>query len=217
MHMVEPGCWWITIELNYKIKIDGYVSVNFEAFEKVVDLLGGVSIELSEKEARYLNTTNYISKKENRNVKAGVNLLNGNQVMGYVRIRKVETLEGLHYDYGRVARQQRVLKSIFSSYVSPKNLFNILSITKKGLYYVTTNLTQDQIETAMEAIVENRITTLETYRIPVDGAFDDPKTYNGIGYPLVLDWDVNRVKLYQFIYDESEEAARQALDRIAMQ
>jgi LCP family protein required for cell wall assembly len=200
-----------TIELNYKIKIDGYVSVDFKSFEKIVDLLGGVTIELGKEEAKYLNTTNYISKKSNRNVKAGVNKLNGNQVMGYCRVRKVKTLGGANNDYGRIVRQQRALKAIFDSYKSPKNLFKILSVTKKSLGYVTTNLTQSQIEKAVEDMVENKIKKLDTFRIPVDGAFDAPRKYNGIGYPIVLDWDTNRIELYKFIFDESEKEAKTAL------
>jgi len=201
-----------TIELNYKIKIDGYVSVDFKSFEKIVDLLGGVSIELGKEEAKYLNSTNYISKKSNRNVKAGVNQLNGNQVMGYVRVRKVKTLGGSTNDYGRIERQQRALKAIFNSYKSPKNLFKILSVTKESLGYATTNLTQKQIEKAMEGIIENRIKTLDTIRIPVDGAFDAPRKYNGIGYPLVLDWEANRIELYKFIFHDSKKEAVAALD-----
>lgn len=201
-----------TIELNYKIQIDGYVSVDFKSFEKIVDLLGGVTIELGKEEAEYLNTTNYISKKSNRNVKAGINKLNGNQVMGYCRVRKVKTLGGVNNDYGRIVRQQRALKAIFDSYKSPKNLFKILSVTKEILGYVTTNLTQSQIEKAMEDIVENRIKTLETFRIPVDGEFDAPIKYNGIGYPLVLDWDANRIELYKFIFHETKKEAIAALD-----
>jgi LCP family protein required for cell wall assembly len=200
-----------TVELNYKIKIDGYVSVDFKSFEKIVDLLGGVTIELGEEEAEYLNTTNYISKKSNRNVKAGINKLNGNQVMGYCRVRKVKTLGGANNDYGRIVRQQRALKAIFVSYMSPKNLFKILSVTKESLGYVTTNLAQSQIEKAMEDVVENRIKTLDTFRIPVDGAFEAPKKYNGIGYPIVLNWDTNIIELYKFIYHDTEEEAIAAL------
>lgn len=200
-----------TIELNYKIKIDGYVSVDFKSFEKIVDLLGGVTIELGKEEAKYLNKTNYISKKSNRNVKAGVNKLNGNQVMGYVRVRKVKTLGGVNNDYGRIVRQQRALKAIFDSYKSPKNLIKILPVTKKCLGYATTNLTQDQIEKALEAVVENRITKLDTFRIPVDGAFESPRRYNGIGYPLVLDWEENRIELYKFIFSDSKKEAKEAL------
>ncbi len=203
-----------TIELNYKIKLDGYVSVDFESFEKIVDLLGGVDIELGEKEAKYLNTTNYISKKSNRNVKPGMNHLNGNQVMGYCRVRKVETLGGKNSDYGRIVRQQRTLEAIFNAYKS-KSFFKLLPLAKECLAYVNTNLSQKQIEDAMEAVVENKIRTMETFRVPVDGAFESPKKYNGIGYPLVLEWDTNRVELYKFIYNDSDSEAQNALAKLS--
>lgn len=200
-----------TIETNYKVQIDGYASVDFKSFEEIVDMLGGVTIELGKEEAAYLNKTNYISKKENRNVHAGVNQLNGNQAMGYCRVRKVKTLGGANNDYGRIVRQQRVLKAMFDSYVAPRNMLQLLPITKQGLGYVTTNLSQKQIEKAMEAVVENRITTMETSRIPVDGTFDAPKKYNGIGYPLVLNWEKNRVEIYKFIFGDTQEEAEAKL------
>ncbi len=202
-----------TIEHNFKIELDGYVSVNFESFEEIVDLLGGVDIELGKKEANYLNTTNYISKKANRNVKPGWNHLNGNQVLGYCRVRKVETLGGISSDYGRIVRQQRALNAIFDSYKS-KSFFKLLPLAKECLGYVNTNLSQKQIEDAMAAVVENKIRTLETFRVPVDDAFDDPKKYNGIGYPLVLDWDKNLTELYKFIYSDSETEAQAALAKL---
>ena len=146
-----------TIEKNYKIPISGYAFVDFDDFEGLVDLLGGVTIELGKEEAAYLNKTNYISKKSNRNVVAGKNKLNGNQVMGYVRVRKVKTLGGANYDYGRVVRQQRALGAMFDSLMSSKNLFKILSISKEGLGYVTTDLNQKQMEKMLESVVENKI------------------------------------------------------------
>ena len=133
-----------TIEENYKIHIDGYASVDFDAFEKIVDLLGGVEIELGKEEAKYLNRTNYISKKSNRNVVAGKNQLNGNQVMGYVRVRKVKTLGGANFDYGRVVRQQRALSAMFDSLMSSKNLFKILPISTQALSHVTTDLRSEE-------------------------------------------------------------------------
>ena len=53
-----------TIAKNFGIKIDNYCVVDFSTFEKVINKVGGVEISLEEKEAKYLNTTNYISKKK---------------------------------------------------------------------------------------------------------------------------------------------------------
>jgi LCP family protein required for cell wall assembly len=202
-----------TIEENYLIDIKGYASVNFKSFEKIVDSLGGIDIELGKKEAKYLNTTNYISKKENRNVKAGMNHLNGNQVLGYCRVRKVETLGGINNDYGRIVRQQRALSAIFDELKS-KNIIKQIETVKECLGYVTTDLSEGQINKSIEDVAENKIKKLDTFRVPVDGAFDAPKKYNGIGYPIVLDWEKNRVELFQYIFLDTESEAKAALEKL---
>ena len=195
------------VEEMYRIDIDGYACINFESFEKVIDYLGGISIELGEAEAKYLNTTNYISKPEHRNVNSGWNNLNGNQALGYCRIRLVETLGGATDDYGRTLRQRRVLRAVFNKYKS-KNIFDLISISKNILGYVKTNVTQSQIEKALEDIVENKIIKMDTMRVPVNGLYDDPLEHNGITYPLVLDWDANVMELYKFIYLDTNEEAK---------
>lgn len=200
------------IEDKFRIKIDGYAYINYGSFEKIVDYLGGISIELGDKEARYLNTTNYISERENRNVKPGMNVLNGNQALGYCRIRLVETIGGANDDYGRTLRQRRVLKSLFNKYKS-KNMFDLIRISEYILGYVKTNVTQAQIEKAIEDIVENKITDMDTIRIPVNGAYEAPKIHNGVKYPIVYDWDENIMELYRFIYLDSEEESKVNLEK----
>lgn len=191
-----------TIEQNYKIHIDGYASVNFEDFEAIVDLMDGVDLELSKKEANYLNNNNYISNPENRNVVAGVNHMNGNQLLGYCRVRYVETPEGVKNDYGRTLRQRKALTALFDK-VKSKSLVSLISLTQDCLPYVTTSLSADQISELIEEVVENKISTIETLRLPVDGMFDDPKKFENTTYPLVYDWDKNINELYQFIYGET--------------
>lgn len=200
-----------TIEQNYRVKIDGYAFINFEAFESLVNLLGGVPIQLGEQEAKYLNTTNYISNKAYRNVVPGWNTLNGNQALGYVRVRRVPTLGGANDDYGRTLRQRRVMSAIFNQYKG-KNLFDLLSVTQKCLGYVKTDVTQKQIELMLEDVVENMISSLDTFRVPVNGMFDDPSSYDGVSSPLVLDWDSNIKELHKFIF--LDEEANTAADNL---
>lgn len=200
------------IEENYRIKIDGYACINFESFEKVIDYIGGIPIELGKEEAHYLNTTNYISNPSNRTVKAGMNVLNGNQALGYCRIRGVKTLGGATDDYGRTLRQRRVLSAIFNKYKS-KGFLELLFLSNEILGYVKTDVSRSQIEKALEDIIENKITTMDTKRIPVNGAFEDPIEYNDISYPLVLDWDANIMELYQFIFLDTKEEAMVNLEK----
>lgn len=186
-----------TVQENFKIHIDGYASVNFESFEKIVDLLGGVDIELGATEAKYLNTTNYISNPSYRNVKAGWNTLNGNQALGYARVRKVATLGGANNDFGRTLRHRRLLNAIFDKYKS-KSIIELGTIMYDILPMIKTNLTSQQISDVIEQVVENRITTVDNYRIPVEGCYKDGK--NEHGYVILLDFEANRQKMYEYIF-----------------
>lgn len=76
------------VESLYQVDIDSHLVINYASVPKVIDAAGGVEITLTKQEADYLNSTNYISKKKNRNVKPGKQLLNGDQATGYLRIRK---------------------------------------------------------------------------------------------------------------------------------
>lgn len=195
-----------TIELNYKIAIDGYASVNLEDFESVIDVLGGVDIELSEEEAKYLNTENYVSDYSNHNLKPGMNHMNGNQVVGYCRVRKVKTIEGEDSDYGRIARQKRVLTALFEQYMST-NILDLYDMTGKCLSFVTTDLSESMIENVIQKVVDNKIMTLDNFRLPVDGAYYDTKEEGPLTYSLVYDWDENIIQLYQFIYGDTYSEA----------
>ncbi|WP_455718192.1 LCP family protein [Anaerosporobacter sp.] len=202
-----------TIERNYKIHLDGYVSVNFESFEKIIDLLDGVEIQLGAKEAQYLNTTNYISNKAYRNVTEGMNLLNGNQALGYCRVRKVPTYDGVNNDFGRTLRQRRVLNAIFEKYKN-QGIVQLINTTNTCLGYVTTNLSTGQIEQLLNAALEINLSTIEMKSIPIEGSYEAPKKYENTTYPILLDWDVNIIDLYKSIYGDTDEEAMNHLSTI---
>ncbi len=202
-----------TIEQTYDVKISGYACVNFSSFEKVINRLGGIDIELGEKEARYLNKTNYISNPEYRNVKAGWNHLNGNQALGYCRVRKVVTLGGANNDYGRTVRQRRVISAIIAKYKSTK-LTDLISLTQDLLGYVHTNLSEDQIHDLLTEIVNNGISETVSMRLPAEEYFKDSGEtgiFNGtktVTYTLVIDdyIEENIKAFHKFLFlDEDEE------------
>jgi len=198
-----------TIERNFGIQIDGYVIVNFEGFEDIIDKLGGVEIELTEAEAEYLNTHNYISKKKYRNVVPGKQVLNGNQALGYCRVRYVISSDHQAGDFGRTERQRRVLLTLFDKYKS-QNPMQMMKIAQKLLEYVSTNLDNAEIlEYITEAIMLG-CDTMETLNIPVEapGSYDGGTAPAGLGKAWVfqIDWDMNRAELINFIYGSSHMA-----------
>ncbi len=188
-----------TIETNFDLKIDGYVLVNFDSFEYIIDRIGGVTIKLSQAEADYLNTTNYISEEYNRNVYAGTITLNGNQALGYARVRYVPN-GNQSGDFGRTQRHRILLTAIYNKMMS-KSLTDILGLLPEMLGLVTTNLTRTQCIEYVTALVNMGGAELETLRLPVEGAY---KITSIRGMSVVLPQTItkNVIALHDFIFEE---------------
>lgn len=197
-----------TIELNFGIPIDGYVVVNFQGLEDIIDILGGVEVTLTSSEAWYLNSTNYISKYEYHTLVEGTQVLNGNQAVGYCRVRYQTANNGEHDDFGRTYRQRYVLTSIFNAY-KHKSPTEMIEIANKIIPYISTNIERaDLINyiTLGASLVAQGATELETLRIPVDHTY-----YGGsilCGYQnsdaLTIDYTENIRIMNNFMYGPDE-------------
>lgn len=95
-----------TIEKNYKIDIDYYVAVDFSSFVDIINALGGLTVEVQEYEANYINrTTRY-------NIAHGPAVtLNGEEALVFARIRKSDS----DSDVSRTRRQRMVITSLIQS------------------------------------------------------------------------------------------------------
>lgn len=173
------------------IRPDGYVKVGFEGFEKIVDKLDGVEVTLTAEEAEYLNTHNYISKEEYRNVTPGVQVLNGNQALGYCRVRYVANCNGTRYDYGRTERQRMVLSNLFERY-KEAGIMNWTKLLKEVLGYIETDISEATLEQLIFAVYDNKITTMEQQQLPAKGTYESPGAVGAVTSPLVVDWEKNR-------------------------
>lgn len=199
-----------TIATNFNIELDGYVEVGFAAFTKIIDKVGGIELELTESEASYLNSTNYIRNKKSRNVKVGKQNLNGAQALGYCRIRKggVTTINGLRDDYGRTWRQRTTINAVFNK-IKKLPMTDWLDIANVVLKKVTTDLTNEQITEYLKDAVSLGTTTINQMQVPVQGYFRSG--YNGeysCGSCIVMTsggtaWDTsaNAEALNQFVFD----------------
>ena len=190
-----------TIEQNFGIDIDSYVKVDFEGFEHIIDLLGGLRISLTARESNYLNTTEYISKPEQRNTIAGYQNMTGAQVLGYCRVRFVPTAEGITNDIGRNYRHRVVLKAIFDQ-CKNKNLGELISIMGQCFKYVSVDANLEQLASdCLMAVIENKMFDIETLQMPKNGASKNA-TINGAAVVLFTPEDVDL--LQNFLYGEEE-------------
>ena len=191
-----------TLNENFGIYIDGYVKVNFQGFSDVIDAVGGVEVELTEDEAEYLNTTNYISKKKYRTVVPGKQTLNGNQALGYCRVRKRACITGENDDYGRTARQRLVISNVFDK-VKKMRLFDLLGLAYDALPMITTNIPKKQIISYVKLAASMNLKKIDTFRIPADGTYTGQKVMLGnvSAQVLVPDLEANKQAILDFMYD----------------
>lgn len=125
-----------TIERNFKIDIDHYVAVDFSSFRDIIDALGGITVEVQEYEANYINRTN-----PDFHIEPGPAVkLTGKQALVFARIRKSD----YDSDVSRTRRQRQVITSLIQS---AKNAsLSQLNNTLDALFaYVKTDLTKSQI------------------------------------------------------------------------
>ena len=193
-----------TISLNYNIQLDGCVLVNFEDFENIIDKLGGIEITLTAGEAKYLRSTNYISDPNNRNVIAGTQVMNGNQALGYSRVRKVSTITGNNNDYGRTDRHRIILNAIFDKYKTTSKV-ELVPIMTSILSMITTDIDNATFEVLLNTFIDMNIGTsdLEQLRIPANGTFTDNVKVRGMDV-VIPDLDTNIEILHNFIFGEEE-------------
>lgn len=196
---------YATIEKNFGITPDSYCLVRFDDFEKIVDSVGGVDITLSAKEAKYLNKTNYISKPEYRTVKEGVNHMNGNQVLGYCRVRYVAK-DGEKNDFGRTTRHRVAISALIDK-VKDLGYADLVRVGLECLPMVTTDVTEVEIERYTQMILDigGKDITIKEMRIPMDGTYK----FVTIRKMSVTQLDIakNREALHDFIYGEYVENA----------
>ena len=160
-----------------------------------------MDITLANNEAAYRNRTNYISNPKNRNVKEGLNHMNGNQALGFARVRYVATKNSEKNDFGRITRHREVIEAIIDK-VKSLNYFQLFNVAMQCLPFVTSDLMADDIETYLNMVMSVGIENfeIEEYRIPGDG------TYNFVTIRkmsvLQIDIPKNREKLHEFIYGD---------------
>lgn len=187
-----------TIEKNFDIKLDGGVLVDFNNFENIINMLDGLEIELTSAEAKYLNTTNYISKKEYRNVVAGKQVLNGNQVLGYSRIRKRATITGANNDYGRTDRHRIILNAIFNKYKT-RSKADLASTMIKIIPMLSTDIDSSEFAELLNIFVETGISKIDQLRIPADGTFTENVEVRGMDV-LIPDIEKNIEILHNHVF-----------------
>lgn len=152
-----------TLEENFGVVPDGCIEVDFSQFAQIIDVLGGVELELREDEAEL------ISQETGTQLEPGLQVLDGTQTLSYARIRRLDA-DG---DFSRTQRQRTVLGKLLDRY-RDASFVTVAKVLGKICPMVTTDLSTREllsIAVSLFPLLSQLETT--TQRVPADGAYRD--------------------------------------------
>lgn len=168
-----------TLFNHFGVEIHGNVEVNFSGFAKIIDLLGGVDITLTKKEANKLN------EQEGWNLKPGYQRLNGAEALRYSRLRQIDS------DFKRTDRQRKVLLSLIDAYKN-RPLSEMLDLLDEILPLITTNIEKNQIRSYLiELFPMLAKVKVGSMRIPVEGTFTPGLVHISEGYMASCQYNID--------------------------
>ncbi|OPX50132.1 LCP family protein [Clostridium thermobutyricum] len=189
-----------TINQNFSMNLDKYLMVNFWGFESIIDILGGIEVDIKDYEIdqlnKYIGEQHDAKEKSPKIVHPGVQLLDGQQALSYARIRK--TGNG---DYERTDRQRRVLSIIAEKFkdVSP---LKYPSFMTEMLPHIKTNI--EPFALLNYAYTASKFPSLdfEQLRLPLEDLSKSSPSYKSFGWVLLIDKEQNGKVLNDFIYKD---------------
>ena len=226
----QPWTCVATVNKNFGLNIQNFVAINFFGVEEIIESLGGVDIDLTQKEARAINT--YLSKRKlynskgerishgttiantydnhsegrkNLKEKKGVQHLDGLQGLMYGRLRSIDN------DFVRTARTRHLLDSLLKPTMAriKKGELDIVNMIADWSRYFYTQMPLSDIATIATGVlknlslsdIESATTMISEFRIPEDKTYSY-QTIGGSSVTVMNDQRKTTEALHQFIYGE---------------
>lgn len=203
------------LNLNLDLNITEYVTVDFTALTKTIDLLGGLDIDLTREEVIHINNYNRGDEQATGTAEAsGVEYepldvppeeeggtgithtyhLNGSQAVSYARIRYTTG-----NDFRRASRQRLVLAKIMEK-AQGADLGTLNAVLDAVLPLVTTNLQNTQIISMVQPLLSYSLTEENQTGFPFALITDTGGELTGEDciIPVTLEYNVERLHEYLF-------------------
>ena len=191
-----------TLETNYNVRIDNYISVDFVQMAKLVDLLGGVDLYVQEAEIPHINKgASWMQEKYGIGgdtaglYTEGYQHLNGVQTVSFCRIRYVG-----NNDYERTERQRRVLIALREK-TDALSLAELETVVLRILEMTDNDVGPISTVKVLRVVKDARNWEQIENRVPYDGMFT---SQNEILTPTDMGATIS--KLRSLIYGENPTA-----------
>ena len=205
-----------TIQNNFGIQIDRYAVVDFNGFREIIDILGGIEMELTQDEIDYINYQLYKNGQSNGKYttikeKPGLINLNGKEALWYARDRGLTIGEDGNEigisgdDWDRTSRQRKLLTKITKDF-KDADIGQIISIVNSAAPYIRTNLKKDEIKDLVFNSLKYMKYDMEQSSVPQEGLWDyneeGDEIWEVAGSCIVInDLEKQRIVLRNFIYE----------------
>ncbi|MBS4009055.1 MAG: LCP family protein [Clostridium sp.] len=173
-----------TVEALLGVQLQHYVFTNFDGFASLVDILGGVEVDVPRRMV-------HLSVKNPINLRAGKQLLSGEQALQYVRYRS--DAEG---DFGRMRRQQEFLKLVSAELLRPRTLLKLPRLLEEAATHIRTDMSLQQLLAFSRRAAKLNLEEVVTVTLPGQGININSVSYVKID-EAVLQETVRRYLLWQ--------------------
>ena len=184
------------INENFGTNIDKYALISMAGIAEVIDLVGGLDLDVTEAERKALNKGLFdlsgLSGMEKLQQSGEKVHLNGNQATAYARFRKIDS------DYVRTERQRTVLIALAEKIRGGASAGTLLTIVDVLLEYVETNLSLVEIMSLASVGLTADLSSAKQLRLPADGTFESGMFGNV--WCIKPNFDKNKKILREFIY-----------------
>lgn len=190
-----------TLYDNFGIEIDHNIEIDFDAFIKAIDMLGPISIELTEAEADYLNADDFWVYYD---VEPGWTYLDGMGALSFARMRKAAGDN--ESDIIRTSRQRRLIEAILDQ-LRTKSVSELTAIANEVLPLISTSMSTSQITESLLTLLP-MLSELEIQAggtCPAESKGDMVDIYGDGMYHSVLRFDVATTKKAMRAITEGEE------------
>lgn len=193
---------------NFDLPIDDYATFNWKAVVDAINVLGGIDIEITDKEFAYINgfiteTVNSTGVGSVQLTQPGMNHLDGVQAVAYARLRLMDT------DFNRTERQRKVLGLAMEK--MKKADFKTLRTLIGAVYpQISTSIGVDDIL----GLAKNA----DKYYIGQTSGFPFSHTETKVGKKscvIATTLESNVAQLHAFLYDQADYQPSAAVKEIS--
>ena len=164
-----------TLNDNFDLNIEDFITVNFTAVAESIDLLNGVEINVKEKEIKSLNkygkeVADIYGKDFKKIESAGLQTLDGCQAVGYSRIRKIDS------DFVRTSRQRTVIDAMFKK-IKTTDFSTVNDIFDEVSSKMLTSMSNEELLAIMKDALSYEITESDGFPYKNKTGYIKKKSY----------------------------------------